>query len=136
MCNHASVLSRFIGELFKLRILSVKIMHQCIIRLLKDDDEESLECLCRLLSTIGKELETPMQPTGPRSSVSVYLYIYRCSLSVFSYRFTNPAAESRYDERLLYSARCDCKAEENIESYSFYDSRCDGFAEKSMEAST
>lgn len=55
---------RFIGELFKLRILSGKIMHQCIVRLLKDDDEESLEALCRLLSTIGKELETPVSAAG------------------------------------------------------------------------
>lgn len=60
---------RFIGELFKLRILSVKIMHQCILRLLSQpEDEESLECLCRLLSTIGKELETPMQPPAGRST--------------------------------------------------------------------
>lgn len=60
---------RFIGELFKLRILSVKIMHQCIGRLLStQDDEESLECLCRLLSTIGKELETPMAQTAGRST--------------------------------------------------------------------
>nr|CAH0113662.1 unnamed protein product [Daphnia galeata] len=63
---------RFIGELFKLRILSVKIMHQCILRLLSQpEDEESLECLCRLLSTIGKELETPMQaPAGRSTSIS------------------------------------------------------------------
>lgn len=39
-------------------------MHQCIVRLLKDDDEESLEALCRLLSTIGKELETPVSAAG------------------------------------------------------------------------
>ena len=35
-------------------------MHQCITRLLtQPGDEESLEALCRLLSTIGKELENP-----------------------------------------------------------------------------
>lgn len=56
-----------------MRILSVKIMHQCILRLLSQpEDEESLECLCRLLSTIGKELETPMQvPAGRSTSISV-----------------------------------------------------------------
>lgn len=64
---------RFIGELFKLKILSVKIMHQCIARLLNTpDDEESLEALCRLLSTIGRELETPPPQTSGRSaSISV-----------------------------------------------------------------
>ena len=62
---------RFIGELFKLRILSAKIMHQCILRLLSQpEDEESLECLCRLLSTIGKELESPAVQTGTARSAS------------------------------------------------------------------
>ena len=35
-----------------------KIMHDCVVSLLKGSDEESLECLCRLLTTIGKELDT------------------------------------------------------------------------------
>lgn len=33
------------------------IMHECIKKLLSQGDEESLECLCKLLKTIGKELE-------------------------------------------------------------------------------
>nr|CAH0099116.1 unnamed protein product [Daphnia galeata] len=63
---------RFIGELFKLRILSAKIMHQCVLRCLgQPDDEDSLERLCTLLSAIGKELETPMQaPAGRSISIS------------------------------------------------------------------
>ncbi|XP_029111212.1 eukaryotic translation initiation factor 4 gamma 1 isoform X2 [Scleropages formosus] len=48
---------KFIGELFKLRMLTEPIMHDCIVKLLKNHDEESLECLCRLLSTIGKDLD-------------------------------------------------------------------------------
>uniref|UniRef100_A0A673NLZ8 W2 domain-containing protein n=1 Tax=Sinocyclocheilus rhinocerous TaxID=307959 RepID=A0A673NLZ8_9TELE len=32
-------------------------MHDCIVKLLKNHDLESLECLCRLLSTIGKDLD-------------------------------------------------------------------------------
>ena len=67
-------------------------MHQCILRLLSQpEDEESLECLCRLLSTIGKELETPMQARAGRStSISVCIkalvlsVIYRKS---YYYRF-------------------------------------------------
>ena len=51
-------LYRFIGELFKLQMLVHKIMHDCVVSLLKGSDEESLECLCRLLTTIGKELDT------------------------------------------------------------------------------
>ncbi|XP_073731303.1 eukaryotic translation initiation factor 4 gamma 3 isoform X3 [Misgurnus anguillicaudatus] len=48
---------RFIGELFKLRMLTEAIMHDCVVKLLKNHDEESLECLCRLLTTIGKDLD-------------------------------------------------------------------------------
>uniref|UniRef100_A0A8C7IIV7 Eukaryotic translation initiation factor 4 gamma 1 n=1 Tax=Oncorhynchus kisutch TaxID=8019 RepID=A0A8C7IIV7_ONCKI len=48
---------KFIGELFKLKMLTEAIMHDCIVKLLKNHDEESLECLCRLLSTIGKDLD-------------------------------------------------------------------------------
>ncbi|XP_055935890.1 eukaryotic translation initiation factor 4 gamma 3-like isoform X2 [Argiope bruennichi] len=48
---------RFIGELFKLGMLIEPIMHECIKKLLSQGDEESLECLCRLLKTIGKELD-------------------------------------------------------------------------------
>ncbi|XP_030632685.1 eukaryotic translation initiation factor 4 gamma 1-like [Chanos chanos] len=48
---------KFIGELFKLKILTEPIMHDCIVKLLKNHDEKSLECLCRLLSTIGKDLD-------------------------------------------------------------------------------
>ncbi|GFY43048.1 eukaryotic translation initiation factor 4 gamma 3 [Trichonephila inaurata madagascariensis] len=48
---------RFIGELFKLGMLIEPIMHECIKKLLSQGDDESLECLCRLLKTIGKELD-------------------------------------------------------------------------------
>ncbi|KAB5550135.1 hypothetical protein PHYPO_G00050330 [Pangasianodon hypophthalmus] len=48
---------KFIGELFKLKMLTESIMHDCVVKLLKNHDEESLECLCRLLSTIGKDLD-------------------------------------------------------------------------------
>nr|CAG23924.1 eukaryotic initiation factor 4G [Sphaerechinus granularis] len=48
---------RFIGELFKLNILTENIMHGCIMKLLKAKDDDSLECLCNLMSTIGKALD-------------------------------------------------------------------------------
>ena len=48
---------RFIGELYKLRILTENIMHECILKLLKAKDDESLECLCNLMATIGKDLD-------------------------------------------------------------------------------
>lgn len=48
---------RFIGELFNLKMLTVPIMHDCVMKLLKERDEESMECLCMLLSTCGKNLD-------------------------------------------------------------------------------
>ncbi|XP_076838637.1 uncharacterized protein LOC143484060 [Brachyhypopomus gauderio] len=49
---------KFMGELFNVGILSETKMHECIFKLLlKSHDEERLECLCLLLSTIGKEME-------------------------------------------------------------------------------
>lgn len=38
-------------------MLTVNIMMRCLDNLLSNKDEESLECLCKLLTTIGKELE-------------------------------------------------------------------------------
>jgi len=52
---------RFIGELFKLGMLTTNIMQRCIKDLLAEGYEESLECLCKLLTTIGKDLESKNQ---------------------------------------------------------------------------
>ena len=47
---------RFIGELYKKAMITEKIMHECVLHLLTDS-EEDLEALCNLLSTIGKKLD-------------------------------------------------------------------------------
>ncbi|TWW75107.1 Eukaryotic translation initiation factor 4 gamma 1 [Takifugu flavidus] len=49
---------RFIGELFKLKMIVVGIIHTCVDKLLQDECEESLECLSKLLTTVGKDLDT------------------------------------------------------------------------------
>eukprot|EP00731_Ephydatia_muelleri_P015427 Em0008g1147a len=49
---------RFIGELYKMKILSESIMYECTIRLLKSSsDEESLEGFAVLMTTTGKDLD-------------------------------------------------------------------------------
>ncbi|TUQ53283.1 Eukaryotic translation initiation factor 4 gamma 3 [Bagarius yarrelli] len=48
---------KFIGELFKAKVLKENIIHDCVVKLLKNQDEENLESLCILLSTIGKDLD-------------------------------------------------------------------------------
>ncbi|TWW69534.1 Eukaryotic translation initiation factor 4 gamma 1 [Takifugu flavidus] len=49
---------RFVGELFKLKMISKGNIHTCIGKLLQDESEESLECMCKLLTTVGKDLDT------------------------------------------------------------------------------
>jgi hypothetical protein len=48
---------KFIGELFAQNILNEKIMHECVTRLLGSNDEDTIECLCKLMATIGKLLD-------------------------------------------------------------------------------
>ncbi|KAG8901878.1 hypothetical protein FRB99_005018, partial [Tulasnella sp. 403] len=54
-------LVKFIGELFKLQMLTERIMHECIKKLLSKIDspeEEEIESLCKLLTTVGQSLDT------------------------------------------------------------------------------
>ncbi|KAL1190885.1 Eukaryotic translation initiation factor 4G [Cardamine amara subsp. amara] len=51
---------RLIGELYKKKMLTEKIMHACIKQLLgydQDPHEENIEALCKLMSTIGVTID-------------------------------------------------------------------------------
>ncbi|EPS61642.1 hypothetical protein M569_13149, partial [Genlisea aurea] len=51
---------RLIGELYKKRMLTERIMHECIKNLLgqyENPDEENIEALCKLMSTIGEIID-------------------------------------------------------------------------------
>ncbi|MCL7026454.1 hypothetical protein MKW94_029044, partial [Papaver nudicaule] len=53
---------RLIGELYKKRMLTERIMHECITKLLgqyQNPDEEDIEALCKLMSTIGEMIDHP-----------------------------------------------------------------------------
>ncbi|RHZ70452.1 hypothetical protein Glove_271g30 [Diversispora epigaea] len=56
-------LIRFIGELFKLNMITERIIHECIKKLLtvssnhETPEEEEIESLCTLLNTIGQQLD-------------------------------------------------------------------------------
>jgi len=53
---------RFIGELYKMSMLTERIMHECIKKLLGEyqcPDEEDIEALCKLMSTIGHMIDRP-----------------------------------------------------------------------------
>ncbi|XP_072986644.1 eukaryotic translation initiation factor 4G-like [Typha latifolia] len=51
---------RLIGELYKKKMLTERIMHECIKKLLgqyPNPDEEDIEALCKLMSTIGEMID-------------------------------------------------------------------------------
>lgn len=48
---------KFIGELFKLNMLTTRIMRSCIDLLLLEATEEKIERVCKLLTTVGRKLE-------------------------------------------------------------------------------
>lgn len=57
---------RLIGELYKKKMLTERIMHECIKKLLgqyqnpnQNPDEEDIESLCKLMSTIGAMIDHP-----------------------------------------------------------------------------
>ncbi|XP_057800116.1 eukaryotic translation initiation factor 4G-like [Salvia miltiorrhiza] len=53
---------RLIGELYKKKMLTERIMHECIGKLLgqyQNPDEENIEALCKLMSTIGGMIDHP-----------------------------------------------------------------------------
>ncbi|KAH9976152.1 armadillo-type protein [Lactifluus volemus] len=64
-------LIRFMGELFKAQILTERIMHECIKKLVsnvENPQEEEVEALCTLLWTIGRLLDT----VKARAHIDVY----------------------------------------------------------------
>ena len=56
----------FIGQLYMKHILTEKIMHGCIMEQLgdiEDPDPESVEALCKLMTTIGAQIDQPKSKT-------------------------------------------------------------------------
>ncbi|EIM91308.1 ARM repeat-containing protein [Stereum hirsutum FP-91666 SS1] len=56
-------LVRLMGELFKLQMITERIMHECLRQLIKDGGEPGLESICGLMRTVGQILDSkPMRP--------------------------------------------------------------------------
>ncbi|KAH8325446.1 hypothetical protein KR074_003061, partial [Drosophila pseudoananassae] len=69
---------RFIGELFKISMLTGKIIYSCIDTLLNPHSEDMLECLCKLLTTVGSKFEqTPVNSKDPTRCYSLEKSISR-----------------------------------------------------------
>lgn len=72
---------RFIGELYKLDMLTTNIMNKCISVLIREattggspsnanQANEKLECLCKLLTTVGRKLECKTTTTANTNTPS------------------------------------------------------------------
>ena len=48
---------KFIGELFKQRMLTENIMKMCITQLFEAGTDEHYETMCKLVSTVGDQME-------------------------------------------------------------------------------
>ncbi|EMC92697.1 hypothetical protein BAUCODRAFT_55934, partial [Baudoinia panamericana UAMH 10762] len=60
-------LIQFIGQLYKLRMLTIKIMHECVMRLLNfegEPDEATVENLTTLLKAVGSTMDQDEQGQG------------------------------------------------------------------------
>ncbi|KAI1614951.1 translation initiation factor eIF-4F [Exophiala viscosa] len=65
-------LVRFIGELFKLSMLTERIMHECVKKLVDYEgtpDEAEIESLTGLLRTVGRQLDSPESKGAGRMDV-------------------------------------------------------------------
>ncbi|QRV83944.1 eukaryotic translation initiation factor 4G [Ceratobasidium sp. AG-Ba] len=83
-------LIRFIGQLFKFQLITDRIMHECIKfkRLFADmenPEEDEIESLCMLLTTVGQQLDTP--------KVENYMDIY---FNRIAEMFEEPQSKSCY----------------------------------------
>jgi translation initiation factor 4G len=65
-------LVKFIGELFKLQMLTERIMHECVKKLVDYEgtpDEAEIESLTSLLRTIGRQLDDPASKGQARMDI-------------------------------------------------------------------
>ena len=82
---------QFIGQLYRQKMLTERIMHACIQSLLGNVDaprQEDVECLCKLLTTVGKPLDAS---TKSRPLMDAYFQ-----------RISGLVASSALDSRLKF----------------------------------
>ncbi|KAG8852799.1 hypothetical protein FRB96_008487 [Tulasnella sp. 330] len=86
-------LFEFLGELFKLQVVTERIMHECIKRLLsnrEDIEDEEIESLCRVLVAVGQSLDT--------EKARNHMDIYFARMDILA---KNPAVAPRIQYMLL-----------------------------------
>ncbi|EFJ49949.1 hypothetical protein VOLCADRAFT_80411, partial [Volvox carteri f. nagariensis] len=71
---------QFIGHLYKCGLLTERIIHSCIVQLLNDElspRPDDIECLCKLLTTLGKQLEEQVNKKGAAIGNPLDVYFQR-----------------------------------------------------------
>ncbi|GIL68831.1 hypothetical protein Vafri_22062 [Volvox africanus] len=71
---------QFIGQLYKCGLLTERIIHSCIVQLLNDElspRPDDIECLCKLLTTLGKQLEEQVNKKGTANGNPLDVYFQR-----------------------------------------------------------
>ncbi|GIL90582.1 hypothetical protein Vretifemale_18213 [Volvox reticuliferus] len=71
---------QFIGQLYKCGLLTDRIIHSCIVQLLNDElspRPDDIECLCKLLTTLGKQLEEQVNKKGAANGNPLDVYFQR-----------------------------------------------------------
>lgn len=63
-------------------MLTENIMHDCVFKLLRTKDPENLECLCRLLTTIGKELDVDKAKVCDSYSLTIVHNYFFCNIYI------------------------------------------------------
>lgn len=90
-------LMKFIGDLYKLQMLTERIMHECIKKLLSNVDnpeEEEIESLCKLLTTVGQALDTP--------KARGHMYVYFNRMKELAESKKSHVAHAVYAEGMFY----------------------------------
>ena len=55
-------------------------MHDCVMGLLKASDTKSIECLCKLVTTIGKDLDHPKAKVRAKTLTQISTLLLFCCL--------------------------------------------------------
>lgn len=69
-------LMHFIGELYHVGLIKGHIMVACLQRLLQPDDEERMDCFCKLMTTIGSRLHDDHMEEQDEDMKTVWRQVY------------------------------------------------------------
>ena len=87
---------QFVGEIYMENMLTTKIMHECIKKRLLAPDEDSLECLCKLLFVIHNKLDAETSrrlERGPQTGIN--------DMSVYFKHMSKLAVQAKFSPSLM-----------------------------------